>query len=211
MILSVYLFGVFCENAPHVTMEPIRRPALAPFQQDQILQKLLHYRTVLVRSGLLITRDFHASEDIYQNLVIKALNASLDFKSTSGLLAWCRTVVRTEAIDWLKKHGRELTLEDSQLLDLLDAESLDDIKESKNLTNWSELLDDCLKRLNSESQRLLKLRYDGNHDCSEVARMMEISTDSVYKRLSRIHLLLRDCVGSKVQGSLALGSFDHES
>lgn len=192
-------------------MEAIRRPVLAPLQQDQIVQTLLHYRTVLVRSGLLITRDFHASEDIYQNLVIKALNANLDFESTSSLLGWCRTVIRSEAIDWLKKHGRELTLEDSQLLDLLDAESLDDIKESKNLTNWSEMLGDCLERLNSEAQRLLRLRYDANQDCSEVARLMEISIDSVYKRLSRIHLLLRDCVSSKVQRSLELGGLDHES
>lgn len=183
---------------------------MAPLQQNQIVQTLLHYRTTLVRSGLLITRDFHASEDIYQNLVIKALNASLDFADTSMLLAWSRTVIRTEASDWLKKNGRELALDDNRLLDLLDAESLDEIKESRNLTNWSELLDDCMKLLNAEAKRLLKLRYDGNQDCSEVARMMEISIDTVYKRLSRIHLMLRDCVSSKAQQNLAWGGLDHE-
>lgn len=186
-------------------------PALAPLQQDQILQTLLHYRTVLVRTGLVITRDFHASEDVYQNLVVKALNASLEFEGNSRLLAWCRTVIRSESIDWMKKHGRELVLEDARLLDLLDAETLDEIKESKNLTAWSESLNDCLTKLSGESQRILNLRYEGDRNCGDVAKVMGISLDSVYKRLSRIHLMLRDCVDSKAGQSPLAGSVVHES
>lgn len=184
---------------------------MAPLQKDQILQTLLHYRTVLVRSGLIIIRDFHASEDIYQNLVIKALNANLDFEGTPRLLAWCRTVIRSESIEWLKKHDRELTLDDSQLLDLLDTEYFDELKESRNLNVWSEMLDDCMRKLSSDSRRLLNLRYDGNRNCSEVARVMEISLESVYKRLSRIHHILKDCVSLKIDRGTLPGNFINES
>ena len=184
---------------------------MATLQQNQIVQTLLHYRTVLVKSGLLITRDFHASEDIYQNLVIKALNETLEFESPSILLNWSRVVIRNEGIDWLKKNGREMPLEDARILDLLESEYLGEMKESRNLMAWSELLDDCLKKLNSESQRLLNLRYDGNRNCDEVARLMEISLESVYKRLSRIHLMLRDCVNTKAGRGTLSGDFINET
>lgn len=180
-------------------------------QQEEILQTLLHYRTVLVRSSLIITRDFHASEDIYQNLVIKAHNANLDFENTSKLLAWCRVVIRSEAVEWLKKNGRELLLDETRLLDLLDAEHAEELKESQNLIAWSEMLSDCLRKLSSESQMLISLRYDGDRNCDEVARLMEISLDSVYKRLSRIHHKLRNCVNSRANHGSIPRSFGNES
>lgn len=171
-------------------------PTLDSLEKDQILQTLLHYRTVLVRFGLIITRDFHAAEDIYQNLVIKALNAIIAFENKSQLLLWCRTVIRTEAVDWMKKNDRELLIDDARLIELLDAEIFDEMKETRNLIAWSETLNDCLKKLSGESQKILLLRYEGERNCSEVASLMGISLDSVYKRLSRIHLKLRDCVNT---------------
>lgn len=173
----------------------------AHLHQQEVLQTVLRYRVVLVRSGLLITHDYHAAEDIYQNMVIKSLDTDLTFASVSSLLVWCRKVVRTEGIEWLKKHGREIALDDSRLLDMMDAESMDELKESQYFAARAELLDDCLKKLSSESQRILSLRYGSDRSCAEVASVMEISLDSVYKRLSRIHLALRDCVNTKVIGS----------
>jgi RNA polymerase sigma factor (sigma-70 family) len=70
------------------------------------------------------------------------------------------------------------------------------MKETRNLIAWSETLNDCLKKLSGESQKILLLRYEGERNCSEVASLMGISLDSVYKRLSRIHLKLRDCVNT---------------
>jgi RNA polymerase sigma factor (sigma-70 family) len=166
---------------------------------DQILQTLLNYRTMLVKFGLIITRDFHASEDIYHNLIIKAHNVSLDFESTSKLLAWCRTVVRSEAADWLKSQGRELPLAEWQILDLIDAENIKELTEPKNQIGWSEFLDDCLKRLSGESQKLVHLRYQSDHGCEEVAQTLGITLHSVYKRLSRIHIQLRECVTAKLE------------
>lgn len=159
---------------------------------------------------MMVTGDFHASEDIYQNVVVKSLDVGLEFAGLPELLAWCRKVIRSEGVNWLKKHGREHSMEDAQLLDLLDAESMDELKESQKLTVWEDLLEDCLKRLNSESKRLLDLRYAGNRNCGEVARMMEISIDSVYKRLSRIHLALRDCVNAKLNQGVWPGNFSNE-
>lgn len=182
---------------------------MASLQQQEILQILLQHRIGLLRSGLIITRDFHASEDIYQNLVLKSLNSDLDFEDTAKLLAWSKKVIRTESIDWRKRGGRELTLEDNQILELLHLEYLDDLEESTKLASYSDILEDCLGKLNPESSRLLNLRYDGNRNCNEVAHLLGISLESVYKRLSRIHLLLRDCVKSKINDNLMPGGFKH--
>lgn len=182
---------------------------MASLKHQDILQILLQFRTGLMRSGLIITRDFHASEDIYQNLVLKSLRAGTEFENSFALLAWCKVVIRSEALSWLNRQGRELALEDAQILDLLDAEYCDEFEQYAKHHAWMETLDECLKKLSADSQRLINLRYDGNRQCDEVARMMGASIDTIYKRLSRIHMMLRDCVDSKINPSPTTGDYGH--
>jgi len=184
---------------------------LALLKRQEILHILLEYRIGLIRSSLIITRDFHASEDIYQNLVMKSIEAENEFETSFSFLAWCKVVVRTDAIAWRKKVGRELVLEDYQIIDMIDRENLDDLASTAGLLKRLENLDDCMKKLNPDSIRLLNLRYQGNRKCKEVAQMTGDSLDSVYKRLSRIHMMLRDCLSARLNSSHPTGGLGHET
>lgn len=171
---------------------------------------LLSWRGSLVQYGLIITRDYHASEDIYQNLVLKVMNVHLEFDNELKLMVWSRKVVYSESCDWLRKQGRELTWEDNRIYELLNSENAVDQSNAIRYSNWSEILEDCLSRLNEESKRLLNLRYDKSRRCGEVAELLGLSIESVYKRLSRIHMMLRDCFKTKT-GKTPQGGIDHVS
>lgn len=184
---------------------------MASLNRQEILQIVLEYRTGLIRSSLIITRDFHASEDIYQTLVMKSIETESQFETPFSLLAWCKVVVRCDAIAWRKKVGRELVAEDYQIIQMIDQEKLDDLSNSAHLMQRFETLDDCMKKLNPEALRLLNLRYQGNRKCREVAQMTGVSLETVYKRLSRIHMMLKDCIDSRINPSHPTGGFGHET
>jgi RNA polymerase sigma-70 factor, ECF subfamily len=61
-------------------------------------------------------------------------------------------------------------------------------------TIHSMLLINCLGKLSSASQQLLKLRYDGNRSIQEVAKQMDRSAGSIYNTLSQIRRKLWECV-----------------
>lgn len=102
-------------------------------------------------------------------------------------------------------------MEEDQLIELIDHDNLEDLSISTHMTRRLENLDDCMKGLNAESQRLLKLRYQDNRKCKEVARLTGDSLDSVYKRLSQIPMMLRDCIKSRIEPSQPTGGIGHET
>jgi RNA polymerase sigma-70 factor (ECF subfamily) len=70
-----------------------------------------------------------------------------------------------------------------------------------------EALQHCLEKVSEESRVMLNLRYADNLGCETIASQMHLSLVAVYKRLSRLHGVLRDCVerrlGSNLDGGIA--------
>ena len=64
----------------------------------------------------------------------------------------------------------------------------------------ADALEDCLGEVPEQARLLLRLRYTDGLACGEVAARLGLNLDAVYKRLSRLHLTLRQCV----EGKLAL-------
>jgi DNA-directed RNA polymerase specialized sigma24 family protein len=62
-----------------------------------------------------------------------------------------------------------------------------------------ELLSRCLEAVPAHSRRLLDLRYFEGLDCVAVARELGLELQVVYKRLSRLHESLRQCVERRWQ------------
>jgi DNA-directed RNA polymerase specialized sigma24 family protein len=50
----------------------------------------------------------------------------------------------------------------------------------------------------AESRRVLELRYADGLGCAEVAAAVGVGLDAIYKRLSRLHATLRQCVEGKL-------------
>jgi RNA polymerase sigma-70 factor (ECF subfamily) len=61
-----------------------------------------------------------------------------------------------------------------------------------------EALQDCLEAAPEASRRLLKLRYFDGYSCEEVAEQMGTSLNAIYKRVSRLHESLKECVEGKL-------------
>lgn len=163
----------------------------------QILQVLMRLRTRVSAAAWVVVRDAHAAEDIFQNVALKAMTREVSFETDSALRSWAFITARREGIDWLRRHRREAGL-DADVLDLLEREW----QAAPGAADGARIdaLRDCLESAPEASRHLLKLRYFDGYSCEEVARQMGVGLDAVYKRVSRLHRSLKECVEGKLRG-----------
>ena len=164
--------------------------------EEEILQCLMKSRTRVSAAAWVVVSDSHAAEDIFQNVALKAMTRDVVFETEGALMSWAFITARREGIDWLRKHRREAQCLDAEILDLLDREW--QARPAVPSGARVDALKDCIDSLPEESRRLLRLRYHDGYPCDDVARKMGVGLNAVYKRISRLHESLRDCVESRV-------------
>jgi len=169
---------------------------IVKLSEQVILQTLMQARTRLSAAAWLVVRDTHAAEDIFQNVALKAMTRAVAFESDAALMSWAFVTARREGIDWLRRREREALGLDAEILDLLDREW-----QSAPVRPAGARIDalrDCWGAAPESARRLLTLRYFDGLSCEEAAQQMGISLHSIYKRLSRLHESLRQCMEAKL-------------
>jgi len=171
---------------------------MAISEQD-ILQTLLKSRDRIAAAAWVVVRDAHAAEDIFQSVALKALTKEVSFEAEGPVLSWAFITARREGIDWLRRHRREWTGLDSEILDLLEQDWLRESAHHGEVR--MEALRACLSALPEKSSLLLRLRYFEGNSCGEVARKLGMGLNTIYKRLSRLHQGLRECIELRLNES----------
>jgi RNA polymerase sigma-70 factor (ECF subfamily) len=134
--------------------------------------------------------------------VLKALTKEVCFEAEGAVLSWAFITARRGGIDWLRRHRKELTGLASEVLELLEQAWLSET--SRHGEQRMEALRACLKALPAKSSRLLRLRYFEGISCGEVAKKLGTELNAVYKRLSRLHQGLRQCIEIRLNESEAM-------
>ena len=171
-----------------------------PLSEQEILRFLMQSRERISAATWVVVQDSHVAEDIFQNTVIKAVTREVQFKAEAALLSWAMISARREGLDWLRKHRRERVGIDEEILDLL-AGDWDSGAIAPPEGKRIESLRTCVEQLPKNSRKLLQLRYDLGHNCSEIADQVNAKRDAIYQRLSRLHAGLRKCVETQMTHS----------
>jgi RNA polymerase sigma-70 factor, ECF subfamily len=167
--------------------------------EHDTLQALMKARTRLSAAAWVVVRDTHAAEDIFQSVALKAMTRAVSFENESALLSWAFITGRREGIDWLRRHQRETLSLDSEILELLEHELQSEAVHPAGAK--VEALQDCLAAAPDSARQLLKLRYFDGYSCEEVAEQMGIGLNAIYKRVSRLHESLKDCIEGKLSNA----------
>ncbi len=171
--------------------------------EHEILQALMKARTRLSAAAWLVVRDTHSAEDIFQNVALKAMTREVTFESEAALLSWAFITARRGGIDWLRRHQREALSLDAEVLELLEHEWQSEAAHPAGAK--VDALQDCLAAAPESARHLLKLRYFDGYSCEEVAEQMGIGLNAIYKRVSRLHESLKDCIEGKLANAQAGG------
>lgn len=168
-----------------------------PMNHDEIAHTLLSARNALLAAVWLIVRDAAVAEDIFQNVVVKALGGSGKFEHAAELRSWGMIAVRREALDYARRVKPRFVQLSPDVLELLGNESLQAASNVK-----IDALKLCFDGLPGKSRELIEKRYFDEQPCDEIAKGMRLELDAVYQRLARLHRALKECVERRLAGEV---------
>jgi RNA polymerase sigma-70 factor, ECF subfamily len=161
-------------------------------ERDAIVQLLLRERVRLTACAVVIARDVHAADDIFQQVVLAALQAAEKFTDGRHVLAWALRAARHRALDLA--HRRRLVALPDDVLDLMETDWAD----PESWSDQAEALHRCLNRVAEPAREVLRLRYAEGMTAVAIARRLRRTADAVYQMLSRTHRALRQCVDQEL-------------
>lgn len=171
-------------------------PSLTPTQRA-VLARCLEKRPVLLAFSQMILGDVHRAEDVFQEVVAKALEKSDQLDDPSQTDAWLMKICRNLATDLYRKERRSPLRFQSDVLDLLE-QSLPNHLDAEAWEGRLAVLRKCLEELAPKAKRLLELRYQQNKSAEEIAVQVGLAKDSVYVTLARVRTSLKGCIGRRL-------------
>lgn len=122
--------------------------------------------------------DDQAVDDAVQESFMRAYNHLGQLGDPATFPAWLCTIVRNEAVTWLRRNARVRSVDDEQLKEIPQAEA-----EGEN--PLLERLRTSLKRIPPQYREILSLKYEAGLDYDRIAESLGISVANVEKRLYR--------------------------
>ena len=148
--------------------------------------------------ALRVVRNSEWAEDVLQEAYLTVWRAAADYRSSlSPPMAWMGLIVRSRALDLLRRHatqqvGRTQSLDD-ELNDTLASDAatpLDDLQGSE--TAWA--LHECLRKLENRQREVVSLAYLRDLSHSELAEQLKLPLGTVKTWIRRGLDQLRTCM-----------------
>jgi RNA polymerase sigma-70 factor (ECF subfamily) len=146
-----------------------------------------HYRIYAFIQSLVVNES--DADDIMQDTSTIIWKKFDSFKAGTDFVAWGITIAKYRVLEYQKKKkGYALSEETLQLL-ADESERMMPQLESK-----FQALKDCVSKLNEQDKTILNLRYTYSYSAKMIARRIGTTINMVYRNMSRIKLLLTQCV-----------------
>ena len=165
-------------------------------EADAIVQVLLRERLRVTALAASVVRDVHAADDIFQQVVLSALESRSQFHDSDHVLAWSLRAARHRALDVAR--SRQLRPLPDEVLDLLESRAVDPA--GGDWSDRAEALHHCVGLLAPAARGLLQMKYAEGLTAGTIAGRLRRTADAVYQSLSRIHRCLRECVERQLTG-----------
>lgn len=140
--------------------------------------------------------NYHApnkndSEDIFQEVSATLLSKFSDYQEGTDFLKWAITIAKYKILSFRRDNKRMRILFDEEDMDRFQSEAHTKVE---LLEGDSEKLKKCLKKLSDKQTNLLEFRYRSDMTYRQIAKKLNVSMQSVYRSMSRIHVSLLQCI-----------------
>lgn len=145
------------------------------------------YSDALVRYAYSYVGSISVAEDVMEDAFAACYVKKLKFNSLVQARSWLYKAVRSRAIDYLRRHRREVPLEDAPA-ELFTNGPLDDlIVRQRNAAIFR-----CIRQLPPQYRDVVQLHYFEGFDVPMICRILGKSTKQVYNLLSRARATLKE-------------------
>lgn len=169
---------------------------------QRFLRLFLESRSQIHGYILFLVPNVTDAEEIFQETAALLWEKFQDYKEGTNFAAWAKKIAMYKTMEFRRRQPRNIFNFDEEVLDKIVEAS----KESLNLQQEQRrALKKCLNKLCAGDRNLLRIRYEEGLTISRIARKMEKSVHTLYKKMGRIHELLRQCVNRSLT---AQGKFE---
>ena len=134
------------------------------------------------------------AEDLFSETTATLWEKFDEFDPATEFRAWACRVAQLKVLEWRKKQRRVPTpIEDGFLKAVADAH----LSIGDRLDNQAEHLQECIAELVTEDRDLIQRRYAPNATVKNIASALGRSVHQIYRRLTRIHSVLLNCMRRK--------------
>ena len=154
----------------------------------QTLELLVHsYSDALVRYAYSYVGDAAAAEDIMEDAFALYIVKKIEFDSKEQLRCWLYKTVRSRAVDYLRRHRREVSLE--RLETVL---SVPDPFEDLAKRERNAILFRNMQKLKQDYRAVLQLHYLEGFRVEQICEILNKSPKQVYNLLFRARSSLKE-------------------
>ena len=139
-------------------------------------------------------------DEVMQETSLVAWRKFGRFERGTNFMAWAATIARFEALDHLRRRGREQLVFSDAVADLMAEEAA---QEGEILERQRRALDRCLTKLEDPQRELLLLSYQPGARFHEVAAHAGKSVQGYYKTVQRLRARLLSCIESELKRETA--------
>ena len=143
--------------------------------------------------GYVMTMVPNASDadDIVQDVASVMWNKFYEYQPGTDFTAWAITIARYKVLDFYRRQNmRRRHFSEKTLKIIEDIET----KENRRHNIRLDALRKCLQKLTHAERRILLIRYEEGMTLKNLAGHVGLNINTLYSRLSRIHLMLLNCV-----------------
>lgn len=170
-------------------------------RQSELALRELYDRTSTKLFGLAVrvTSNREWAEDVLQEAFLTIWRSAADYRaSLSPPLAWLGMIVRSRALDFLRRRTAERADTVQELDDVIAETVAGDSPDPLDTSQASEqawALHECLRKLESRQREVLSLAYLRDLSHSELAEQLKLPLGTVKTWIRRGLEQLRGCMG----------------
>jgi RNA polymerase sigma-70 factor (ECF subfamily) len=141
-----------------------------------------------------LVRDRGDAEDILQETKLVMWRHFHKFELGTNYLAWARKIAFHQVLSYRRKHKKHAELSEA----FLESVALEISKNEQRYDRRTDALKGCVRKLSRPHRQILLMRYTRDMDIGEIGKEVGRSEGAVYRLLSRIRMMLQDCVAKEV-------------
>ena len=154
----------------------------------ETLEMLVHaYSDALVRYAYCYVGSAAVAEDLMEDAFAAYIAKKIEFDTKEQIRCWLYKTVRSRAVDYLRRHRREVSLEDvDQVL------STPDVYEDVLKRERNAILYRSLQKLPQQYRAVLQLYYLDGFRVEQICSIMKKTSKQVYNLLTRARAALKE-------------------
>lgn len=177
-------------NPDSLAIPPADRQAFAALARE-------HHRNLLIYARALARNEATAA-DLVQDSFIAAWRNLGRFDITRDFGAWLRGIIRNKWREHLRRHAREVDVDDATLEAWEYRFAQWDTRRGTGEADLLDTLDDCLEHLPASMGEVVRRYYYRDEPGEKIATSLGIDTATLRKRLQRARHALRACLDRKL-------------